>query len=74
MHSAGGVRKLRWARLGRERSFESIMRGFNEIEAHQKGAIILRTTLLAIEPTPPLMKNPPQPNKNLLKLMRACRT
>jgi hypothetical protein len=34
------------------KAFESIMRGLNEIEAHQKGAAKLRTRILEIEPAP----------------------
>jgi putative transcriptional regulator len=34
------------------KAYKSIMRGLKEIEAHKKGAIKLRTTVLEIEPTP----------------------
>ncbi|MGA2977664.1 MAG: helix-turn-helix domain-containing protein [Spirochaetia bacterium] len=34
------------------KAYESIIRGLGEIEAHKKGKIKLRTTVLIIEPTP----------------------
>ena len=33
------------------RTYESIMRGLREIEAHKKGKVKLRTTVLMVEPT-----------------------
>jgi putative transcriptional regulator len=33
------------------RAYESIMRGLGEIEAHKKGKVKLRTTVLMVEPT-----------------------
>ncbi len=34
------------------KAYDSIMRGLKEIEAHQKGKVRLRTTVLMVEPTP----------------------
>jgi putative transcriptional regulator len=34
------------------KAYESIVRGLKEIEAHQKGTVKLKTTILEIEPTP----------------------
>lgn len=33
------------------KAYESIMRGLREIEAHKKGKVKLRTTVLMVEPT-----------------------
>ena len=34
------------------KAYESIMRGLKEIEAHKKGKVKLRTTVLMVEPAP----------------------
>ncbi len=34
------------------KAYESIMKGLREIEAHKKGKLKLRTTVLMVEPTP----------------------